>query len=180
MGPEWEHRRWRSSKKGSRLTIRLNCRATRPSVRSKSWREPRSKTDQSLNGSDWELVTPSGTIFNTTLCTRADCILLHYYWISRKWIAKAGIGTNADWNTWIDTTQRGDIGVRPASVSRQLPLHDHLSQTTSIISSRLLYHKPSPYGSSIVESLGWNDFHDGLEMRDGLRMVWVVGIWCIA
>ena len=43
-----------------RLTIQ--CRATNLSEPSKSLQKHRNKTDQFLNGSDWELETPSGTM----------------------------------------------------------------------------------------------------------------------
>lgn len=110
----------------------LITRATRLSARSKSSPERRSRTDPSHNGSVSALVTPSGKMTQSKV--EEDL----------KWTNYAL--SNGNWHDHhIDTTQRGDIGVRPASVSRQLApgtistgggreQKEYLSQSTSNVS----------------------------------------------
>jgi len=94
-------------------------RATSHSARKSSSREPRSKTDLSHNGSVYELVTQSGMASLRLPIPHHSLRTLNR---GRGWM---GAKHSSDWtgtdSVWIiDTMQRGDIGVRPASVSKQL------------------------------------------------------------
>ena len=111
------------------------------SARSKSSPRPRSRTDLSHNGSVWELVTPSGTISPRSLeVYKVPKVRAHEKWRRDKIYneTRARQWGNLDWHNATDTTLRGDIGVRPASVSRCLaqsqvpPAQKHPSDHTNL------------------------------------------------